>query len=1040
MKKLLIALTAAASAFGLYADVAIGGAGFDSLDAAPLTWTADGFDADYWSGTEGTMTPTAGDSDKFTKDRPAGYSEDRDGYMAIKTTLGTPVFQNIKAKGLPQDIDPNFFYDGLVQFTAFDETPDMAAYSDAKIGIFPMLENPDSETAYLWVYANGGTNLWKTTKVIDGAWHRVTIKMIKNVTRTAGATDVGFVVFVDGVAVDCIDAKEAFNGLDLNPAAKAYWDDGKLFRSLAPTANEFTGVAYDGQGLLDEVGFTDLAGAPEFALDENWATVSWTSDKIAKVYVTDGESVVAESTTGFVDFVRAAETTYSYYYDAADGYIGIPAEGAIKIEEATTEITDEPAAAAFEIGSTPYATWADAVAAASGDVTITLKGNNYTMTEDDLAALIDNEGGLTTIDFAGSVLTGEVQAATAIKFVDSGTESVGGIVGILNSDEMLEAVYAEGAVYIEGGKFDGLLICDDTPDGITGGMFLEQDAGATEFALAGSVADGYVAELADSYWTVKVDTSFTVTVEAAETGSHIESIVVDGVPVEEPAAGDFKAETSVVVTYAVETGYKFTDPTAAVQTLNEKGSTTAPAVEALPIVAYIAAVPYYTFADAFAAANETAGQTISIVADCSFSTRVTNTVAMTIDVAKDVTLSWDGDKGIYPFFAHADLTLTGTGTIQKTSDSASLFIFGEEDDSFKPTVTINGPTLKTAASNAIKLAGGVLNFVDGKIEGTQRGINVCNAENAEDAVANITGGWISAEDPLINNREGKTGTINIPATSTVRLSTPENDFAPAGYKFLADSENEGWYKLAQAKTINVTAGEGIAAVEAGGVDVTGDVTIQPAQVPFMVTLTAADGIESPIFKIAVNGDDPLVVESTFTFSDYAAIVEGAKVVFTAEAGAAPIIDPTDPESKQTVEAANETEAIEKAEVAVPEAAKGIVEPADYKAYFNFTATPVGDGKSFVVEITGLKAEVVEAPTTADLVANFDKIGEDGGLTVTAQPGLFYGVKQAGAVGGVAEAKVDAADGVATGTTVTLPVQKQGDAGFYKVVVDVKPFN
>lgn len=1074
MKKLLIALTAAASAFGLYADVAIGGAGFDSVDAAPLTWTAtDGFDADYWSGTEGTMTlVTPGDSGKLSTERPEGYSvTDRDGYMALKTTLGTPVFQNVKTSGAVQTIDPNFFYDGLVQFTAFDETPDMTAYTDAKIGIFPMLENPDSETAYLWVYANGGTNLWKTTTEIDGAWHRVTIKMIKNVTRTAGAVSAGFVVFVDGEAVNCVAAKAAFDGLDLNPAALAYFNNGQLFRSLAPTANEFTGVAYDGQGLLDEVGFTDLAGAPDFALDENWATVSWTSGKIAKVYITDGENVVAESETGFVDFVRAAETTYYYYYDAAPGYIGIPAADAVEITAATTAITDEPAAAAFEIGSTPYATWADAVEAASGEATITVKGA-YTMDADDLAASINNEGNVTTIDFAGNVLTGCVNADTAIKFVDSSEGTAGGIAGVAlyaaDEDNTLYAVQGSALVTVEAGQFDGLVLVGNVDEKtISGGTFKEVTGDTENFYLADYVVEGLVPVYAEGYWTLEADTSFMVTVAAAVTpGSYIASIVVDSEPVEEPTAGDFKAETSVVVTYAVEAGYKFTDPTLAEQTLTAAGSTTAPAVEALPIVAYIATVPYYTLGAAIDAVD---GGTITLADN------YTLTADETKLFAKNATLDLNGKTLTIPmacrakndaFGVAANATVTfQNGTIDLPADTNAkgsgygIAVYGTLNANCKitregtdagPIFDIFGATVNAQAAADLTSTGDVFRFKDEDVTSTVTVVAGAKAEatgtqpifynykKGHTASITITGGQFkqTGTGAIFGGAKDYTQMIwnvtKMDATPAFNTASIENAYAkdmviPTQKAVLGEDE---WYHLADAvKVTTLTVGEG-ATLE--GV-VLGDKFAAGETVAF--TVTADDEKVKVIDTVTVNSE---TLTAPYSWTVPATLPESIAIVVTTKAPGSPIIDPTDPESKQTVEAANETEAIAKAEVGVPEAAKDAVDAATYKTYFNFTATDIGGGK-FEVAISGLKAEVVEAPTTADLVAKFDEIGEDG-LTVTAKPGLFYGVKQAGAVDGVAAAKIDAADGVATGTTVTLPVQKQGDAGFYKVVVDVKPFN
>ena len=525
MKKLLIAIAAAATAIGTYAATAIGGAGFDSGDTAEkYTWDKDGgFNAKFWSGTADTTTLTSGDCGFLDDARPAGYAVSKTDFMAVKTTFGQPITQNILENGSGQLIGDGFYYDGLVKFTACDETPDLTAeaYEGAKIGFFPLLDSDeDGADTYLYIWSNGGTNLWKTTKKIDDTkWYRVTIKMIANANRT-GDAQAAFVVFIDGKAVDCVDAQAAFTEANLTPAAKKWWTNGQLFASLDADGTEVTGVLYDGQGSIDDVGFADEDDAPDFAIDDKFMTVSageniteftvdgqtWTTgaDPL-DVNITDKDSITITgikcATGHFVDpdFVTIAKDDFADAISVADK---------VTVKEAN-----------FSVGTTKSETWADAVAVAvGGEVTITLEGEDYVMTDADLLASINNEDGVTTIDFNGKTITGCIYATTDVAFVNEGDE--GGIVGVDIDDSGLKtAVMGVATVYVSGGQFDGWVIPTAETKGITGGKFLEQ-AEQTEFYLTPYVADGYVGALdaETGYWTVQeyVPETAEVTINAGD--------------------------------------------------------------------------------------------------------------------------------------------------------------------------------------------------------------------------------------------------------------------------------------------------------------------------------------------------------------------------------------------------------------------------------------------------------------------------------------------------------------------------------------------
>ncbi len=122
-------MAAVATAIGLYAadDGFISGAGFDTTDTANptkgvYTWlnTAGGtFTGGYWTIPDGAVTTITAEPYTYTGEHPKQFTNDpnrdKDQYLAIKTTLGTPVSQNIKAAGSSQMIGDGLYFDGLVK-------------------------------------------------------------------------------------------------------------------------------------------------------------------------------------------------------------------------------------------------------------------------------------------------------------------------------------------------------------------------------------------------------------------------------------------------------------------------------------------------------------------------------------------------------------------------------------------------------------------------------------------------------------------------------------------------------------------------------------------------------------------------------------------------------------------------------------------------------------------------------------------------------------------------------------------------------------
>ena len=1077
MKKLLIAIAAAATAIGTYAATAIGGAQFEKGDTA-YTWTQTGeeegvFADGFWAiPTDATTTWTAGDCGFLdaTK-RPAGYDElGRQGYMAIKTTFGNPIAQNTKASGASV-IDAGLYYDGLVKFTACDETPDLAAtaYEDAKIGFFPLLESDeDGADAYLYIWSAGGTNLWKTTKTIDDGWHRVTIKMIENVNRPGATAQVGFVVFIDGKAVNCTAAKDVFTAADLDPAVREKWyNNGQLFASMTDST-EVTGVLYDGQGAIDEVGFVDATDAPAFAADDTYGTLTWTSANITTVYVIDDEgNDVTSGIASPIDFLMDSEKSYKYYYDAAPGYVSVSKANAIAFD-GTKKVNEieapEPCAASVTINevTTQYGDMADAVKAveAAEEATLTLQRNF----EGEL--YIQTEGTLElTLDLNGWNITAGVSAQDAICFDAGVTATITNskeIGGTVDGGSSGYAVSAQNADFlkIEAGTYIGTVDATDAEyAAITGGKFsIEGNNAGGECTLV--APDGYKfvegEDEDEGYWVLAEDLSVAVTFAD---GKNCTVTKVNG---EDYAGTELKFEKgdTAKVTYEAAKGFTFQDGTEVTVDVEITAAGEIPAkVSAFAAVAKVGEKFYPSVEAAYEAAD--AGDTLYLVADSQLEGMLKIEKNLTIDATDDYTLT--GPSGAYGLVIAANVTLKG-GTIKELETESRSIVnvgnpaggdFGAE--AFVGNLVIDGATIKgagagTKSGNAIAAANGTVTITSGTI--TDIGARGVKAEGT--ATITINGGTIESNDGypgtvkpalyvkehgsitvnggtidgVIKNDATSTATITIPGTSKATFDRDQSTFCAPGYKTFENGD--GRWEVKAAKEVTITAGEGIASVMADEKDLTGAIKIQPTDLDTDVTLTADEAIKTPVFKIAVNGADPVEVTSPFKLSSYITydvIVEGATVVFTAEEGAAPI-EPVDPQEPITGKTVEEVNAALDQYLKVPE---GVTDAGTYRAMFEAKA-----GATEGTVVIDLKSDV--AKEIADQLANEETSGSmlnpdatTSEVTITAKPGLFYGIKAVDSLTGIATA--EGQNWVqATGNTVSVKVPEvTGDKAFFQPV-------
>ena len=277
MKRLMITLSAAALAFGLYAEdtgAVIAGEDFNGLTELPATVTSAGESAISTTPFTFSKETSAGTPDQF---RLADPLEN----MAIKTKLDAPAYYSLSAAQSMSGV----YFDSLVKFTACDEDAVVPTGSNAKIMVW-VKEDETAGTTNLMVtagyfndavggieaknYVCGAPSKYGITG--DGDWCRLTIKAVNDIT--AGGNIPGFVIFVNATALQIASDKAI--GVDgsakdsLNKVCKIWADGDKLFPSLV-AGQTISAVGFAGQGAVDDISFTTIepkdAQGAEFALD-----------------------------------------------------------------------------------------------------------------------------------------------------------------------------------------------------------------------------------------------------------------------------------------------------------------------------------------------------------------------------------------------------------------------------------------------------------------------------------------------------------------------------------------------------------------------------------------------------------------------------------------------------------------------------------------------------------------------------------------------------------------------------------------------------
>lgn len=313
MKRLIALIGAVATAFGLYADpVEYYANSFETttegLSQDGTTWSA----ATPWS----TELTDAFKVEAYGQGEPGVYSD----VAARRTTMFQAQDTNLNVLKLETGtntldlaigdvtVDPGkFYFDQLVKFTGFEEEPTFAA--DTKIAVWmsaieqegtpavpaqgepeidngqgDMIANPDYVPAVppSADYIQGETNLYvqvgtgtAARKVqIKGSfatetWYRITIKSLGNVIDpSTGSQQAGFLVFINGESAEIVDDNKEYYGVpgNLLPTAKDYYDKGLLFTAIDTTSVTLAKVGYQGIGAIDDVILTSTS--PDFDMSD----------------------------------------------------------------------------------------------------------------------------------------------------------------------------------------------------------------------------------------------------------------------------------------------------------------------------------------------------------------------------------------------------------------------------------------------------------------------------------------------------------------------------------------------------------------------------------------------------------------------------------------------------------------------------------------------------------------------------------------------------------------------------------------------------
>lgn len=282
MKKLLIASMTAALTAGVWADLTKTQLSFeDGFNKGDGFWTTETADENITVGTYGDDNVAYKYGNPAANTRAEVFGSAQNQFLKLETEAGKALWRNLAAEAggvATVDAANSYVLDTLVQFTATDEAPTAATgdkfilwlKSDEAAGTTSLMATCGAmdglggiaETASVVLDAN----------VVAGQWARVSVKAL----QLNGGETLGFVVFVDGVAVAAADS-DAYAALystyfeyggDLTTEATHYQAAKQLLPCLIGgednNGNALSAVGFEGTGAIDDLQIVTAADVPSF--------------------------------------------------------------------------------------------------------------------------------------------------------------------------------------------------------------------------------------------------------------------------------------------------------------------------------------------------------------------------------------------------------------------------------------------------------------------------------------------------------------------------------------------------------------------------------------------------------------------------------------------------------------------------------------------------------------------------------------------------------------------------------------------------------
>ena len=360
--------------------------------------------------------------------------------------------------------------------------------------------------------ASDGTVVKQDFKVSESVepdkWYRLTIRAIANVLSNPDANQPGFAIYLDGVAVACMDndyQTKLLNGVavdELSSTAKDLYENKQLFISAVSSdkigATALTAVGFDGTGKIDDLTINTVEAGPQFAMGKRLFKVEWDNGLT-------GFTIVAKASDGTVisnetfsvegaavakefDFADGA-TTYeisALTFASGSTLSQVTATGAAMAETSGVySFTELQFAPVVKIGVATtlayvegiekgFSNFADAIAAAKGDKTLYLAAD---VTLDGTSICV-GDGEDLEIDLQGhDILYANAQPNPddegnlfPLFYVTKGKLTIldsvgGGVIGYATANDAEVGAYlVDGGTYSDGGQ---VIVGNQTDKGAT---------------------------------------------------------------------------------------------------------------------------------------------------------------------------------------------------------------------------------------------------------------------------------------------------------------------------------------------------------------------------------------------------------------------------------------------------------------------------------------------------------------------------------------------------------------------------------------------